>query len=710
MTDNKPQDPKPRGWVETTIRGVTDGNIESSGPSGDGTFTYVDISSIDNRRKCIVEPKILPVTDAPSRAKQRLRRDDTVVSMTRPNLNAVAFIRPELDGSIGSTGLQVLRPLQINPGWLYYLVQTTVFVEQMSALVQGALYPAVRPKDILDYEIPLAPRPEQDRIVAEIEKQFTRLDAATASLQQVRTKLDRYRASILRAACEGRLVPTEAELASAQKRNYEPAARLIERILAERQVRWEQEQLKKMRDRGEEPKNDKWKSRYQLPAQPDTSGLPPLPEGWAWSSLGQLFDVHVGATPSRAKPEYWNGDIPWVSSGEVAFCRIAATKECITELGLKNSSTTVHPLGTVLLGMIGEGKTRGQAAILDISACNNQNSAAIRVSDSGLPPEYVYRFLESQYESTRNAGSGNNQPALNKSIVQSLLFPVPPEPEQQRIVTELEARISVTEELGRLIAKSLLRAARLRQSILKRAFAGQLVTQDPSDEPSSVLLDRIRAERAQAATSEAGEAKGKRGRRKTMAQDRPATKKTIIEALTEAKTPLSPEKLFSAKALVCALGVRPSAKPSSWTVCHIWGYDDDRFATESMIVKDPRYYSCIGNMVWLPTPLKGFTDAVPEIKRMLRTCAYYLYGWAPRTLIETELAETKVIPGGYPESWPTADRNSPPRGTSPYSQCVKDAVERRKRQLRMRLANKALTHYPRQEVRDVLAFWHVEDV
>ena len=170
------------------------------------------------------------------------------------------------------------------------------------------------------------------------------------------------------------------------------------------------------------------------------------------------------------------------------------------------------------------------------------------------------------------------------------------------------------------------------------------------------------------------------------------------------------QNVQAGKALVCALGVRPSAKPSSWTVCHIWGYDDDRFATESMIVKDPRYYSCIGNMVWLPTPLKGFTDAVPEIKRMLRTCAYYLYGWAPRTLIETELAETKVIPGGYPESWPTADRNSPPRGTSPYSQCVKDAVERRKRQLRMRLANKALTHYPRQEVRDVLAFWHVEDV
>ena len=284
----------PNGWIETTIRALTDGQIESSGPSGDGIFTYVDISSIDNHWKCIVEPKILPVTEAPSRAKQRLRRDDTVVSMTRPNLNAVAFIRPEFDGSIGSTGLQVLRPLQINPGWLYYLVQTTTFVEQMSSLVQGALYPAVRPKDILDYEMPLAPRSEQDRIVAEIEKHFTRLDAATVSLQQVRAKLDRYRTSILKAACEGRLVPTEADLARVQQRGYEPADQLLERILAERRDKWEREQLQKMRDRGEEPKNDKWKTRYAEPSGPEGNQVKGLPQGWAWASVEQLSDSISG--------------------------------------------------------------------------------------------------------------------------------------------------------------------------------------------------------------------------------------------------------------------------------------------------------------------------------------------------------------------------------------------------------------------------------
>ena len=191
--------------------------------------------------------------------------------------------------------------------------------------------------------------------------------------------------------------------------------------------------------------------------------------------------------------EYWNGLIPWVSSGEVAFCRVRETRERITELGLANTSTTLHPPGTVLLGMIGEGKTRGQAAILEIGACNNQNSAAIRVSETGLPPEYVYRYLEGQYEQTRTLSSGNNQPALNKTRVERMILPLPPLSEQKRIVAELESKISLIDALEFEIKNQLPRADRLRQSILKQAFEGKLVPQDANDEPASALLERIRA-------------------------------------------------------------------------------------------------------------------------------------------------------------------------------------------------------------------------
>ena len=104
--------------------------------------------------------------------------------------------------------------------------------------------------------------------------------------------------------------------------------------------------------------------------------------GRDWASIGELFEVVVGATPSRSEPAYWAGQIPWVSSGEVAFCRIRATRETITGAGLSNSSAKLLPPGTMLLGMIGEGRTRGQAAILGVAAATNQNSAELRVSDT----------------------------------------------------------------------------------------------------------------------------------------------------------------------------------------------------------------------------------------------------------------------------------------------------------------------------------------
>jgi type I restriction enzyme S subunit len=132
--------------------------------------------------------------------------------------------------------------------------------------------------------------------------------------------------------------------------------------------------------------------------------------------------------------------------------------------------------------MIGEGKTRGQAAILEIAACNNQNSAAIRVSEAGIPPEYVYRYLEGQYEENRSIGSGNNQPALNKARVQGIPLPLPPISEQQQIVAEVERRLSVIEELEAAVEANLTRADRLRQAILRAAFSGLLVPHSPREQ------------------------------------------------------------------------------------------------------------------------------------------------------------------------------------------------------------------------------------
>lgn len=177
----------------STLDELTVPKIDQSGPAEIDEFTYVDISSVDNKTKRIVEPKRLPVTDAPSRARQRLQTGDVLVSMTRPNLNAVAIVPPELDGSIGSTGFHVLRAKDdVDPRWLFNAVQSRGFIETMEGFVQGALYPAVRPKDIRSFELHVPPLPEQCRILDEIEKQFSRLDEAVANLKRVKANLKRY--------------------------------------------------------------------------------------------------------------------------------------------------------------------------------------------------------------------------------------------------------------------------------------------------------------------------------------------------------------------------------------------------------------------------------------------------------------------------------------------------------------------------------------
>lgn len=165
------------------------------------------------------------------------------------------------------------------------------------------------------------------------------------------------------------------------------------------------------------------------------------------------------------------------------------------------------------------------------------------------------------------------------------------------------------------------------------------------------------------------------------------------------------------KALVTALDVA-SPRPKNWTVCHIWGYDDPSFAQRSNVVQDPRYFSCVANMVWLPTSLKGFTDTLPEIKAMLRVCAFHLYGWA----CEHESFEAQAlrirsgwVPAHYPKTWPSPEMPALlPLGTAPYSDQVQRQVQKRKARIKAALADLGYVAYPKEEVEAVLRFWNVD--
>lgn len=162
------------------------------------------------------------------------------------------------------------------------------------------------------------------------------------------------------------------------------------------------------------------------------------------------------------------------------------------------------------------------------------------------------------------------------------------------------------------------------------------------------------------------------------------------------------------KALTCALGLR-SDNRTNWSCCHIWGVDDPLYQEANAIVQDRRFFSCVANMVLLPTPLKAFTDTMPEVKAMLRICARHLYGWH---CDHESLAETIAVIDAwadwdaYPKSWPRAGAPARPLGVISLNQDIRRSAERRLDQIRKDLAS-AGSHYPRDGVKAALAYWKV---
>lgn len=388
------------------------------------------------------------------------------------------------------------------------------FLSAINAETSSVTVKHLSSKTVAEIPLPLPPLAEQKRIVSKIEELFSELDNGVESIRTAQQQLKIYRQALLKNAFEGNLT-SDWRLQNSDK--IESPDALLTRIQHEREARYQhqlQEWAEAQKVRESADKTDRVQARPRAPknlpalSAADLLQLPKLPESWKWVQVGEAFGVYVGSTPSRGNLNYWGGEIPWVSSGEVAFCRIKGTKEKITESGYLNASTEIHPRGTVMLAMIGEGKTRGQAAILDVPAAHNQNTAAIRVSEAGCIPEFMYFYLCFQYEMTRKLGSGNNQKALNKERVSAMRMPFCSLAEQIVLVQLLEEKLSVVEQLEKTISDSLQQANALRQSILRKAFSGKLVAQNVEDESASALLERIRAESAvQSAISRPNKAK-----------------------------------------------------------------------------------------------------------------------------------------------------------------------------------------------------------
>lgn len=408
----------------------------------------------------------------------------------------VGTIFPGLEAAIGRDIYAYEPSVRLDRRFVLEAIRYTV-----QDLVRNAVgdIPGLSKAHILDHLVGLPPVPEQRRIVEAIESYFTRLDDAVATLERVQRNLKRYRASVLKAAVEGRLVPTEAELARAEGRDYEPASVLLGRILAERRRRWEEAELAKMRAKGKAPKDDKWKARYTEPVAPEIAGLPCLPDGWCWASTEQL--AHLVRNGYSAKPASEGAvrilrisavrpmsvdfaDVRWLSGspddysddlvakGDLLFTRYNGSPPLVGVAGLVRSvdRPTVHPDKLI--------KVRFIASELDLAYLElASNAGASR------------RFIERRTRTT--AG----QAGISGSDIKQMPIPLPPRAEQSRISAEADRLLTLADCERETVVSNALRTTRLRQSILKWAFEGRLVDQDPTDEPASRLLEHIQAER-----------------------------------------------------------------------------------------------------------------------------------------------------------------------------------------------------------------------
>jgi type I restriction enzyme S subunit len=260
--------------------------------------------------------------------------------------------------------------------------------------------------------------------------------------------IDQLKQTIRQLAVMGKLVP--------QDPNDEPASELLEKIAAEKAVGVKERKIK-----NHPPVDPLGKSQI-------------LPDTWVEILVQDFADIRLGSTPSRTEPRFWNGDIPWVSSGEVANCIIRDTSEHITQEGFKNSSTSMIPARSLLMAIIGQGKTRGQTALLEIDACTNQNVAAFVFNELFICPEYVWIWAKSKYESHRDDGHGGAQPALNGKKVRSFRFPLAPILEQHRIVSKVEELLALCDQL-----KDCFNDAQITQMHLADAIAEQALKRSP---------------------------------------------------------------------------------------------------------------------------------------------------------------------------------------------------------------------------------------
>jgi type I restriction enzyme, S subunit len=407
--------------------------------------------------------------------------------------NGKMAVVPKLENQygFGSTEFHVIRPKAgIDAKYLYYFVSRQDYRKEAAHHMTGAVGQKRVPTDFLKQTVvPLPPTIEdQKKIVAEIEKQFSRLDEAVSALKRIQANLKRHKAAVLKAAVEGKLTEQWRRRGAAccahdgtRHVPIETGAELLKRILAERRSKWEADELAKMKAKGsvgaQRAAPDSWKKKYKEPAGPDTTNLPELPEGWVWAKSDQLFSFVTSG--SRGWANYYSETGP-------IFLRMGNLDHDTISLDLSDLQRVQPPEGSEGL------RTRVSAG--DILVSITADVGMVGIVPDGFEEAYINQHVSlarplSAVNSTylawflackigqdqfKELQRGATKVGLGLDDIKSVNIPLPPIAEQKAILAEIDRRLSVTEELEITIETNLKRAERLRQTILQQTFAGGL--------------------------------------------------------------------------------------------------------------------------------------------------------------------------------------------------------------------------------------------
>ncbi|MDZ7969248.1 MAG: restriction endonuclease subunit S [Nostoc sp. DedSLP03] len=397
----------------------------------------------------------------------------------------------------------------VSVSYISYLFNTKIIRNYISLnKVSSAGQNTVSQTTISAVPIPLPPLAEQHRIVTKIEELFTQLDAGVELLKKVKAKLKRYRQAVLKAAVEGNLTK---EWREANQGELEPASVLLERIFKQRREKWEAEQLAKMKAQGKTPKDDSWKLKYKEPVAPDTSDLSELPDGWIWGTIAQVAECldYMREPVSKDERAKRIGNVPYYGANGL--------------VGYIDEYIFDEPLVLVVEDETFIGRQIPFSYKITGKSWVNNHAHVLRATQAVDTDFLNYSLAYYPFTPLTQGTTGRRK--LTQIALISAPYRLPPLEEQKYIVEEVERHLSVIDKLEKTIDTNIKRAERLRQTILKQAFEGKLVPQDPNDEPAEKLLERIKAEKANR------EADKKPKRQSTIKSKQPRKSKTTATQL-----------------------------------------------------------------------------------------------------------------------------------------------------------------------------------